>query len=248
MGITTFWNALRSHYLPHSTVGPTSLEATSKEGAHPQLSSDKTKSSRDGLKTTHTDSGTNEEFRADEISKKIKLEDSSNLMKDTRSTFFTLDSLQDKPIIVSDKSEEEETKKDKDTHTTSHDSQKEKLEQQKAKAEAKVASLKARPSYPDINQLNELLVATVVETASRAASINVPSAAQATASPAEGDKNTNPATKDAKPTNLHDELVYLLGIDIMTQYYNKKLLYDKYCNKMLKRRKSSKIINCDVLR
>ncbi|GKB67101.1 hypothetical protein Tco_0928513 [Tanacetum coccineum] len=70
---------------------------------------------------------------------------------------------------------------------------------------------------------------------------------QETTSPAEGDKNTNPATRDAKPTNMHNELVDLLGIDIMTQYYNKKLLYDKYCDKMLKRRKSSKIINYDVL-
>ncbi|GKB00865.1 hypothetical protein Tco_0828909 [Tanacetum coccineum] len=46
---------------------------------------------------------------------------------------------------------------------------------------------------------------------------------------------------------MHDELVNLLGIDVVTQYYNKKLLYDKYCDKMLKRRKSSKITNCDVL-
>ncbi|GJR64806.1 hypothetical protein Tco_0010871 [Tanacetum coccineum] len=38
-------------------------------------------------------------------------------------------------------------------------SQKNKLEQQKATTEAKVASLKARPSYPDINQLTDLLVA-----------------------------------------------------------------------------------------
>ncbi|GJV80595.1 hypothetical protein Tco_1516465 [Tanacetum coccineum] len=82
---------------------------------------DKTKSAGDGLKTAHTDSGTNEESRADEISKKIKLEDLSDLMKDTRSAFLTPDSLRDEPIIVLDKSEEEETAKDKDTHTTSHD-------------------------------------------------------------------------------------------------------------------------------
>ncbi|GJX46684.1 hypothetical protein Tco_0271874 [Tanacetum coccineum] len=37
---------------------------------------------------------------------------------------------------------------------------------------------------------------------------------QATASPAEGEKNTNPM--DAEP-NLHDEIVDLLGIDVMTQ-------------------------------
>ncbi|GKA05918.1 hypothetical protein Tco_0685038 [Tanacetum coccineum] len=140
--------------------GPTSLGATSKEGAHPQLSSgtnlsvlvDQTKLA-DGLKTAHTDS--------------------------------------DEPIIVSDESEEEEEViKDKDTHASSHDvpedtsiphppspksaqiqelmaqaqllqSQKDKLEQQKAKSEAKVASLKARPSYPDINQLTNLLVTSL---------------------------------------------------------------------------------------
>ncbi|GKC08474.1 hypothetical protein Tco_1000084 [Tanacetum coccineum] len=88
--------------------------------------------------------------------------------------------------------------------------------------------------------------ASVVENASRATTKYVPSASQATASPAEEEKNTNPAITDAEP-NLHDELVNLLGIDVATQYYNKKLLYDKYCDKMLKRRKSSKITNCDAL-
>ncbi|GJV43438.1 hypothetical protein Tco_1427974 [Tanacetum coccineum] len=197
--------------------GPTYLGATSEEGAYPQLSSgcdaladsiaevdpgkckpndsipsqqDKTKSGGDGLKTGHTDLGTNEESRSDEISKKIKLEDLSDLMKDTRSAFFTPDSLHDEPIIISDESEDVETKKDEDTLATSHDvpndtsiphplspksaqiqelmaqvyllqSQKDKLEQQKAKAEAEVASLKAKPSYPDTNQLPELLVTSL---------------------------------------------------------------------------------------
>ncbi|GKC93979.1 hypothetical protein Tco_1159421, partial [Tanacetum coccineum] len=36
-------------------------------------------------------------------------------------------------------------------------SQKENLEQKKAKAEEEVTSLKSKPSYPDINQLTELL-------------------------------------------------------------------------------------------
>ncbi|GJU15452.1 hypothetical protein Tco_1143418, partial [Tanacetum coccineum] len=102
--------------------GPTSLGATNEEGSHPHLSSDQTKSARDGLKTIHTDSGINEESKADVISKKIKLEDLSNLLKDIRYAFFTLDSLQDEPIIVSNENEEEEeVDKDKDTHATSHD-------------------------------------------------------------------------------------------------------------------------------
>ncbi|GJS80458.1 hypothetical protein Tco_0730339 [Tanacetum coccineum] len=75
--------------------------------------------------------------------------------------------------------------------------------------------------------------ATVVEHASEATTKYVPSAGQATASPAEGEKNT----KDAE-TNLKDELVDLQGTNVVTQYYNKKLLFDKYCDKMLKERKA----------
>nr|GEW60577.1 hypothetical protein [Tanacetum cinerariifolium] len=236
---------------------------------------------------------------------------------------------------------EEEANKDKDTHATSHDDE---LKQQKAKAKAEITLLKSRPSYPDINQLTDLLVSslkpeflkllashdfasclptklkelpskftelsreikelknhvtnieielhgdlkeiptklenftstifsltsqeklktldsllsllnkvadtlnrfsTVVENASGATCNNVPSAGKATASPTRG-KNTNPDTTDDEP-NLHDELVDLLGIYVVTQYYNKKLFYDKYYDKMLKRRKCSKITNSNVL-
>ncbi|GJV53587.1 hypothetical protein Tco_1449328 [Tanacetum coccineum] len=82
----------------------------------------------------------------------------------------------------------------------------------------------------------------MVENASGVTSMNVPSAGQATASPTEGEKNT----KDAD-TNLQDELVDQLGKNVVTQYYTKKLLFDKYCDKMLKRKKSPKITNCEVL-
>ncbi|GKC70791.1 hypothetical protein Tco_1116674 [Tanacetum coccineum] len=75
--------------------------------------------------------------------------------------------------------------------------------------------------------------------ASGATATVVPSTDKATISPAEGEKDVD--------TNPKNELVDLLGIDIVTQYYNKKLLYEKYCEKMKKRRQSSKIINCDVL-
>nr|GEV62023.1 putative Gag-Pol polyprotein [Tanacetum cinerariifolium] len=149
--------------------GPTSLAATSKKGAHPQLSSgsnpgvlvDKTKYARDWLKPAHTDSGANEESIANDISLKVNLEYLSDILKDTISAFFTIDSPPDEPIIVSEESaEEEEVAKDKDTKATSHDvhilqSQKKELKQTKAKAE--VASMKAKPTYLDINQLTELL-------------------------------------------------------------------------------------------
>ncbi|GJT43879.1 retrovirus-related pol polyprotein from transposon TNT 1-94 [Tanacetum coccineum] len=346
------------HKKAHQAAGgPTSLGATrcdasadSTAKVDPRLSApndsipsqqDQTKSARDGLKIAHTDSGTNKESIADEISKKIKLKDLSDLLKDTISALFTPDSPQDEPIIVSDEK---------------------KLEQQKAKAKEEVTSLKARPLYPDTNQLIKLLItslklelskllashefarclptklkelpskftklsgdikelkqhvrdieiklprdlkeiptkletftstissltsqvvklkniqrelpteflyvpnqissghkklktldslpsilnkvtetlnrfATMVENTSGATTNDVPSAGQASASPTEGEKNTNPAITDAEP-NLHDELVDLLSINVVTQYYNKKLPYDKYHEKMLKRRKS----------
>ncbi|GKA23622.1 flavonol 3-sulfotransferase-like protein [Tanacetum coccineum] len=278
--------------LQGKTPGAQSGLRRKQSSKHTTESKTKASKSKIGQSEKETQSSTNEESRADEISKKIKLEDLLDLLKDTRSSFFTLDSPQDEPIIISDESEEEEeVEKDKDTHATSHD--KDELEQQKAKAEAKITSMKSRPSYLDINQLTDLLVAelkniqwelpteffdlpsqissiqkklqtldslpsllnkvtetlnrfaTMVENASRATTKDVPSAGQVTASLAEGE-NTNPATKYAEP-NLHDNLIDLLGIDIMTQYYNKKLLYDKYYDKMLKRRKSSKITNYDVL-
>nr|GEV79430.1 hypothetical protein [Tanacetum cinerariifolium] len=122
--------------------GPTSLGATSEEGAHPQLSSDSTAKADPGIsalkdsiskkqdmdegtKTTHLITyfqGANEESRADDISLKVKLEDLLDILKDTRSDFFTLDSPPDEPIIISNESEEEEkVAKDKDIEATSHD-------------------------------------------------------------------------------------------------------------------------------
>ncbi|GJU26032.1 hypothetical protein Tco_1164653 [Tanacetum coccineum] len=73
-----------------------------------------------GLKTANTTSGANKESGADDISQKVKLEDFSDILKDTRSAFFTPDSPTYEPIIVLDESkEEEDAKKDKDTEDTS---------------------------------------------------------------------------------------------------------------------------------
>ncbi|GKC10248.1 hypothetical protein Tco_1001858 [Tanacetum coccineum] len=225
---------------------------------------------------------------ADSTAEADPLEDSSDILKDTRSTFFTPDSPTDEPIIISDKSEEEEeVKKDKDTKDTSvlppPSPKSTRIQELMAQPSKLLAShdfasclpteLKEIPSKitrlsGEIKELTqhikdmeiELLVdlieiptkniqwklpakfATMVDNAIDAASMKVPLAGQATALPYEGEKNT----KDAG-TNLKDELIDLLGKDVMTQYYTKMLLFDKYCYKMLKRKKNPKITNCKVL-
>ncbi|GKC08126.1 hypothetical protein Tco_0999736, partial [Tanacetum coccineum] len=93
------------------------------------------------------------------------------------------------------------------------------------------------------------LLNKVTDTLNRFASIlnahnkGVPSIGKSTTSPTEGEKNTNPVTEDAKLANLVD----LIGIDVVEEYHKKKLRYNKYCDKMLKRKKSPKITNCEVL-
>ncbi|GKA27488.1 hypothetical protein Tco_0713656 [Tanacetum coccineum] len=44
-----------------------------------------------------------------------------------------------------------------------------------------------------------------------------------------------------------EELVDLLGLEVVSKYYNAKLQYDKYCDKMLNKRAKSRITNYDVL-
>ncbi|GJV75300.1 hypothetical protein Tco_1506884 [Tanacetum coccineum] len=124
-----------------------------------EVPQDKTKSAGDGLKTAHTDSGASKKSKTDEISMKIKLYDLSDLLKDTRFAFFTPDSPTDEPLIVLDESEEQEVEKAEQPPATYQD--KKELEHQKAAAEAETASLKAKPSYPDINQLTTLLVTSL---------------------------------------------------------------------------------------
>ncbi|GJX42474.1 ribonuclease H-like domain-containing protein [Tanacetum coccineum] len=46
---------------------------------------------------------------------------------------------------------------------------------------------------------------------------------------------------------IKEELIDLLGPEVVNKYYNDKLQYDRYCDKMLNRRAISKITNCDVL-
>ncbi|GJZ87527.1 hypothetical protein Tco_0659137 [Tanacetum coccineum] len=43
------------------------------------------------------------------------------------------------------------------------------------------------------------------------------------------------------------KLVDLLGAEVVNKYYNDKLQYDRYCDKILNRRAESRITNCDVL-
>ncbi|GJR46517.1 hypothetical protein Tco_1314620 [Tanacetum coccineum] len=85
------------------------------------------------------------------------------------------------------------------------------LPSQVSSVQEKLKTLDSLPSL--LHKVSDTLnrFATMVENASGATSMNVPSAGQATASPAEGQKNT----KDAD-INLKNELVDLLGKNAVT--------------------------------
>ncbi|GJX54728.1 hypothetical protein Tco_0283097 [Tanacetum coccineum] len=44
-----------------------------------------------------------------------------------------------------------------------------------------------------------------------------------------------------------EELIDLLGPKVVNKYYNDKLQYDRYCDKMVNRRAKSRITKCDIL-
>ncbi|GKB33798.1 hypothetical protein Tco_0873199 [Tanacetum coccineum] len=90
----------------------------------------------------------------EETSSTIKLEDLAKLVSHVQSIFKDLDSPEDDPVIVMDDSDKD---KDDEVHATEN-SQKHKLELEKNKAEAEAALLKAQPSFPNVEQLKELLV------------------------------------------------------------------------------------------
>ncbi|GKB52197.1 hypothetical protein Tco_0902950, partial [Tanacetum coccineum] len=89
------------------------------------------------------------------------------------------------------------------------------LPSQVSSVQEKLKTLDSLPSL--LNKVTDTLnrFTTVVEGASGVSRNNVPSIGKATALHTDGEKNTNPATTDAEP-NLHDELVNLLGIDVVT--------------------------------
>ncbi|GJV77889.1 hypothetical protein Tco_1509473 [Tanacetum coccineum] len=131
---------------------------------------DKTKSVSEGLETVLTQpitgkrvSSNTRQVEEEEASNTIKLEDLAKLVSHVQPSFKDLDSSEDDPVIVVDDSDEdEETEKDEvyptpNAKSENNSSQKHKLELEKNKAEAEATLLKAQPSFPNVEQLKELL-------------------------------------------------------------------------------------------
>ncbi|GJV35511.1 hypothetical protein Tco_1407988 [Tanacetum coccineum] len=127
-------------------------------------------------------------FEDTEVFKELKLKDLSKLVQNAQADFMDLNSIEDDPIIMVDESEEDdEEEKYEEVHATSNVesedtsapkplsprsiqlqeltnqglllwSHNHKLEQLKNKAEAEVALLSAKPTFLNVEQLNELLV------------------------------------------------------------------------------------------
>ncbi|GJT91711.1 hypothetical protein Tco_1080556 [Tanacetum coccineum] len=373
IGITTFRNALRAHYLPHSSMYvplpsmttvfivynwilkpnqpeeppfinhmkaicnldvPVDSKAPKYSSPTKEIPQGKKPGARSGLKrkqsSKHTSESTTKASNPNLAIQKRKIsqlklileylllripylnnrmEDLLDILKDTRSSFFTPDSPTDKPIIISEEiKEEENAKNDKDTEDTSVPPPSLKLAQSQeliaqpelskllashdfssclpielkelplkiaelsgeikelkqhikdmeielprdlkdilSKLETFTSTISVQEKLKTLDSLPGLLkkvtntlnrFATLVENTSGATPAGVPLADKASASPAKGEKDVD--------TNLKNELVDILGIDIVTQCYNKKLLYEKYYERMKKRIQCPKIIKRDL--
>nr|GEY56707.1 reverse transcriptase domain-containing protein [Tanacetum cinerariifolium] len=138
-------------------------------GIDPHVLADKTKSVSEGLETVITQPTTGK--GASSIAIQIEEDEASGTINDK---------------------DEEADKVHANINVKTEDalSQKHKLEPEKNKAKAEAALLRAQPSFPNIEQLNELLAIASKKTKYG----SVPSAGQAGTQPAEGEKNTNQAT------------------------------------------------------
>nr|GEX09624.1 hypothetical protein [Tanacetum cinerariifolium] len=162
-----------------ATGGPTSLGVTRIDegtkymsydhisaGTDPHVLTDQTKYVSEGLETVLTQPTIEKEASSTaihddkkEASSKIKLEDLTKLVSQIQPSFKDLDSPKDDHVIIVDESDEDEP----NAQTEDTSSQKHKLEHGKNKAKAEAALLKTRPSFPNVEQLNELLFNELTE-------------------------------------------------------------------------------------
>ncbi|GJZ69639.1 hypothetical protein Tco_0633189 [Tanacetum coccineum] len=165
----------------------------------PHVFADQTKSVSEGLETILTQPITGKGASSvasqikEETSSTIKLEDLAKLVSHVQPSFKDLDSPKADPVIIVDDSDKDE---DDEVHELKM-SQMHKLEAKKNKVEAEAALLKTQTSFPNVEQLKELLVASLqakLNTLDALPDQSVPLAGQADTISAEGEKNTNQAT------------------------------------------------------
>nr|GEW46734.1 hypothetical protein [Tanacetum cinerariifolium] len=173
-------------------------------------------------------------FSSEDTQKEIKLGDLSRLVQDVRVNFIDLDSQVDDPKIIIDESEWEE--EDEEIHATKHTktkdtlapqtpSPREHIKKDKGKKDMSSKDVEEEGGKSDSDDTTHL-TGSMVESLKKKKL-----------------KKFNFITEEVRK----EELVDLLGLDVVSNYYKAKLPYDKNYDKMLNRRESSTIINCNVL-
>nr|GEZ03597.1 reverse transcriptase [Tanacetum cinerariifolium] len=144
--------------------GPTSLGVTNEEGAHPQLSSDKTKFVSDGLETVLATPETKQKMLQNQVKKSSMEKSSLKICEEDEEE----DTNEEIHSIMNDKTEDISATippsprsiqiQELTNQVLLLQSQKHVLETEKTKSEAEFARLKAQHPPPNMGQLNELLV------------------------------------------------------------------------------------------
>ncbi|GJZ44231.1 hypothetical protein Tco_0591486 [Tanacetum coccineum] len=77
---------------------------------------------------------------------------------------------------------------------------------------------------------------------------------ESTESDSDNNETRHEIEEEAKPEAARhegeirkEEFIDLFSLEVVNKYYNDKLQYDRYCDKMLNRRAKSRITNCDIL-
>nr|GEU69212.1 hypothetical protein [Tanacetum cinerariifolium] len=239
-----------------ATGGPTSLGVTCEERANPQLSSGMVGSVARQIE--------------EETSSTIKLKDLAKLVSHVQPSFKDLDSPENDHVIVVDDTDEDEEDEihaaiNDETEYTSvpkssslQSSQIQDLTNQFNELTKEVKGLKKQVHELEIKLPGDLKeVPTKLEDFTKTITGLTSQVAELktlqwellleflSLPKLEEDAKAEAAKQEGEVRKA--ELVDLLGPKVVNKYYNDKLQYDRYCDKMLNRRAVSRIINCDVL-
>nr|GEV67029.1 hypothetical protein [Tanacetum cinerariifolium] len=208
----------------------------------------------------------------EEASSTIKLEDLAKLVLHVQPSFKDLDSPEDDPVIVVDDSddsdEDEETEKDEVHHTPnaktkdtsvpkSSSPRRGHIKKNKGKKAMSSKDAEKVSTENDSDDETTHVPRSMVESSKKKelrkfdfvtkSGEHIHLTEEHISAQKKIEKKAKAKAARHEEEIRKEELIDLLCPEEVNKYYNDKLQYDRYCNKMLNRKEKSRITNCDIL-